>query len=108
MATWRGLSEDDIKGLSQEERWAKLNELVAKENEERICARIRWQIEGENMEDEDNDVRFDHFDSRAWRRFPHGACWLCRRPFSDSSEDEQTGDMLGSLGVVSTRIHALF
>ena len=68
----------------------------------------RREVEGENMEDEDNDVRFDHPDSRGFRRFPLGACWLCRRPFSDSSDEEQTGDMLGSLGIFSTRNNALF
>ena len=48
------------------------------------------------MEDEDIDVQFEHPDFR-------GACWLRRRPFSDSSDEEQTGDMLRSLSIISTR-----
>ena len=89
---WRDYRE--FEGPGGERRWGRRTPFSKQFTAGELMA-IRRRIEGENMEQEDNDVRFDHFDSRAWRRFPEGACWLCRRPFSDSSDDEQTADMLG-------------
>ena len=41
------------------------------------------------LRNEDTDVRYDS----VWRR--EDLCWLCLRPFSDSSDEDQTFDMIG-------------
>ena len=79
---WRDYRE--FEGPGGERRWGRRSPHSKQFTAGELMA-IRRRIEGENMEEEDDDSWLNRWE----------ACSLCRRPFPESKEDEQTEDMLG-------------
>ena len=74
---------------------------------EDVDVRYEWK-ELMAMRNEDRDVRYDSPWCRGHHFFPDGICWLCLRPFSDSDDEEQTRDTIGSWGIISTGPNVLY